>query len=168
MVDDEVWLTFCQISPLVLISNFIVPAGMLYSRNPRISFAPIFSAKRPNRRRIPLQFGAKWMAAPVSLANWDCSKSWKVSVSSDLSSLVASTYCHFMALLTQCDSRGQTSNSSTCNKDFQRRFGLGLFLDSHFYEFQGWESDLADLKVCRRYTLIILEGTIGLQPFSTS
>lgn len=107
---------------------------MLYSRNPRISFAPMFSAKRPSRRRIPLQFGAKWMAAPVSLANWDCSKSWKVSVSSNISSLVASTYCHFMALLAKCDSRRKTSNSSTCDKDFQRRFGLGLFLDCHIFK----------------------------------
>jgi hypothetical protein len=41
-------------------------------------------------------------------------------------------YRHFMALLTQCNSRCKTSNSRACNEDFQGSPGLWLILNSHF------------------------------------
>lgn len=54
---------------------YMISLGVLsQNAKPLQSTAPWSSRKTPSRRKIRLQFGAMLMAAPISFASRDCSK----------------------------------------------------------------------------------------------
>jgi hypothetical protein len=82
---------------------------------------------------MPLQFGARWIAAPVSFEKSDCSKSYLLSTPFPISIRIHShLYRYFMALLTKGESGREASDSRACDEDFQGSIGIYQFLGSHF------------------------------------